>query len=110
MWLKDFPHDFRPLVQPIDTWFLNRRLGLIFEAKVGNGRLMVCSANLSSNLNSRPAARQLLYSLTKYMESKDFKPKARVDLEVIQNLFKKQISQSFNTYSHETPDELKPRK
>ncbi|MGF7230030.1 exo-beta-1,4-galactosidase [Arachidicoccus sp.] len=110
MWLKDFPHDFRPLVQPIDTWFLNRRLGLIFEAKVGNGRLMVCSADLSSNLNSRPAARQLLYSLTKYMESKDFKPKARVDLEVIQNLFKKQISQSFNTYSHETPDELKPRK
>lgn len=109
MWLKDFPHDFRPLVQPIDTWFLNRRLGLVFEAKVGNGKLMVCSADLSSDLEGRPAAKQLLYSLTKYMESKDFDPKTKVDVSVIQNLFNKQVSEGFNTYSHDAPDELKQK-
>ncbi len=90
MWLKDFPTDFRPLVQPIDTWFLDRRLGLIFEAQVGKGKLMVSSADLSSNLDRRPAARQLLYSLTKYMESNDFKPQQKVNLQTITDLFQKQ--------------------
>ncbi|HLR37704.1 MAG TPA: hypothetical protein VK084_06645, partial [Chitinophagaceae bacterium] len=89
MWLKDFPKDFRPLVQPIDTWFLDRRLGLIFEAQVGKGKLMVSSADLSNNIEKRPAARQMLYSLTKYMESKDFNPKYKVPLYVITSLFQK---------------------
>lgn len=89
MWLKNFPTDFRPLVQPIDTWFLNRRLGLIWDAKVSRGKLMVCSADITSNLRERPAARQLLYSLTKYMESKDFNPRYQVPLKTIEELFEK---------------------
>ncbi|MGH2644189.1 MAG: beta-glucuronidase, partial [Chitinophagaceae bacterium] len=89
MWLKNFPDNFRPIVQPIDTWFKDRRLGLIFDAKVSNGKLMVCSADLSSDLKNRPAARQLFFSLTKYMESKNFNPKYRVPLSTIQQLFAK---------------------
>jgi len=57
MILDHFPSEFRPLVQPIDTWFLNRRLGLIFEAKVGEGKIIVCSADIQSNPEERPAAR-----------------------------------------------------
>lgn len=90
MWLKDFPSGFRPIVQPIDTWFLDRRLGLIWDAKVSKGKLMVCSADITSNLKERPAARQLLYSLTKYMESKNFNPEYKVPMETIQQLFRKQ--------------------
>lgn len=90
MWLKNFPPDFCSLVQPIDTWFLDRRLGLIWDAKVGKGKLMACSADITSDLRERPAARQLLYSLTKYMESKDFNPEYKVPMETIQQLFKKQ--------------------
>lgn len=89
MWLKNFPDSFRPIVQPIDTWFKDRRLGLIFDAKVDNGKLMVCSADISSDLKNRPAARQLLYSLTRYMESKSFNPEYRVPLRTIKELFKK---------------------
>ncbi|HXB96167.1 MAG TPA: glycoside hydrolase family 2 TIM barrel-domain containing protein, partial [Puia sp.] len=60
MHLEDFPRGFRPLVQPIDTWFLDRPLGLIFEARVGKGRLMVSSADLGPDIPSdRPASRQL---------------------------------------------------
>lgn len=91
MWLKDFPPDFRPLVQPIDTWFLNRKLALVFEAKVGSGKLMVCSADLSTDLKNRPAARQLRYSLTKYMESKEFNPRISVPLTRVQQLFEKKM-------------------
>src|SRR5262249_8597176 len=43
MVLDHLPGALRPLVQPIDTWFENRRLGLLFEANVGGGRLVVCS-------------------------------------------------------------------
>ena len=50
MLLEDFPKGFKPFVQPIDTWFLNRRLAMVFEAKVGNGKLIVSSANLSPTL------------------------------------------------------------
>ena len=59
MQLDDFPVDFKPLLQPIDTWFLNRRLAMIFETKVGKGKLMVSSIDLTSDPKHRPAARQL---------------------------------------------------
>src|SRR5690606_10529636 len=49
MILEDFPVGFKPLVQPIDTWFLNRRLALVYEAKVGKGKLVVSSADLSAD-------------------------------------------------------------
>ena len=88
MHLEDFPRGFRPLVQPIDTWFLNRRLGLIFEASVGKGRLIVSSADLSPDTGSdRPAARQLYYSIQRYMQSTAFHPAASVDFATIKDLF-----------------------
>ncbi|MEN8202549.1 MAG: sugar-binding domain-containing protein [Bacteroidota bacterium] len=74
MILDDFPAEVRPLIQPIDTWFENRRLGLLFEAKTGNGKLMVCSIDLQEELSERPVSRQLLYSILTYMNSPDFNP------------------------------------
>ena len=94
MRLEDFPAGFRPLVQPIDTWFLNRRLGLIFEARVGKGKLVVSSADLSPPDLSpdaradRPAARQLYYSISRYMSSGSFEPVGVVDYTVIKDLFR----------------------
>ena len=45
MVLDGLPPQLRPLVQPIDTWFENRRLGLLFEAILNGGRLLVCSTD-----------------------------------------------------------------
>ncbi|HEY4785915.1 MAG TPA: sugar-binding domain-containing protein [Bacteroidales bacterium] len=106
--LENFPLDFRPLVQPIDTWFINRRLALLFEANVGKGRIMVCSADLQKNLGNRPAARQLLYSLTNYMNSDKFSPKYNIDLAVIKELFEVKDRKTYNSYTKDSPDELKP--
>jgi len=100
MWLQDFPPDFRPLVQPIDTYFMNRRLGLIFEARVDGGKLMVCSADLTSDPEHRPAARQLLYSLTRYMESNQFNPKNTVSIETVKRLFEKGKGDTYKMYFH----------
>ena len=30
----------------IDTWFINRKLGMLFDAKALNGKIIVCSADL----------------------------------------------------------------
>ncbi|HYW35218.1 MAG TPA: glycoside hydrolase family 2 TIM barrel-domain containing protein [Balneolaceae bacterium] len=98
MWLQNFPKNFRPLVQPIDTYFLNRRLGLIFQARVDGGKLMVSSADLMSNSDKRPAARQLLYSLTRYMQSDQFKPKTKVSLQAVKKLFEKGPGDTYKLY------------
>lgn len=104
MCIDSFPVGFKPLVQPIDTWFLNRRLAQLFEARVGKGKLMVSSLNL----NAGPAAKQLRYSILKYMNSPLFNPENKLNLKVIQEILEKKERQQVNFYTVSTPDELKP--
>jgi len=107
MQLDSFPKSFKPLMQPIDTWFLNRKLAMIFEAKIGNGKLLVCSANLETNLDQRPAARQLLFSLKQYMTSPFFNPQQKLTIENIKSLTQKKTGKSFDAHTSDMPDELK---
>lgn len=106
--LEDFPADFRPLIQPIDTWFMNRRLALVFEAKVGNGTIIVSSADIGPDVQNKPSAKQLFYSLQKYMNSDQFNPKNKLDFEVIKDVFTSPSREVFKTYTKDSPDELKP--
>ncbi|MHC4518220.1 MAG: discoidin domain-containing protein [Planctomycetota bacterium] len=87
MILDDLGEDAKPIVQVIDDWNTNRKLGLVFEAKVGRGRLLVCSMDLRTDLQERPVAGQMLHSLLSYMGSPAFKPKHQVEAEAIENLF-----------------------
>jgi hypothetical protein len=89
MILDEFPAELRPIVQVIDDWNTNRRLGLIFEARVGKGKLLVSSIDLKNNLNERPVAKQMLQSLLKYMDSDIFAPKHSIDAELLQSLLRK---------------------
>lgn len=107
MHLEDLPKDFTPLLQPIDTWFINRKLALLLEAKVGKGKLLLCSIDLKNNMDKRPAARQLLYSLQNYVQSGSFHPSAEVPLSAIQALFTKPSYETWNGYTKDAPDELK---
>jgi len=107
MILEDFPFGFKPLVQPIDTWFLNRRLALVYEAKVGKGKLVVSSADLRQDID-RQASKQLFYSLQKYMASDKFNPKDEVSFEVVKDVFVNPSKEAFKTYTNDSPDELKP--
>jgi hypothetical protein len=83
MILDDLPAEVRPLIQPIDTWFENRRLGLLLETRVGSGKLMVCSIDLNNKLSERPVSRQLLHSILNYMNSAEFNPVHDVEVERI---------------------------
>ncbi len=74
MILDDLPKELRPTVQVIDDWVTNRKLGLVFEARMGGGKLLVCSIDLRKDLEHNPVARQMLHSLLHYMSSSRFKP------------------------------------
>jgi hypothetical protein len=90
MVLDGLPPELRPIVQPIDTWFEARRLGLVFEATVKDvgGKLLVSSIDLASDLDRRPVARQMRHSLLAYMASDAFGPNVEVGVEAIRGLMR----------------------
>ncbi|WP_397445020.1 glycoside hydrolase family 2 protein [Polaribacter sp. R77954] len=71
--------EINPIVRVIDDWFKNRKTALLFEAKVGKGKLLFSGIDLHTNLEERLEAKQLLYSLENYVSSDAFKPK--IDLK-----------------------------
>lgn len=77
--LDTLPQDLKPIVQPIDDWNRNYKLGLVFEAKIGRGKLLVSSADLENDLENRVAARQLRRSILDYMSGSRFDPKTAID-------------------------------
>ena len=76
----------KPIIRVVDNFFKNRNLTNLFEAKVGNGKLLFSSMDLIENLDNRPAAKQLRYSLEKYMESDAFAPQNVLTFEQVQEL------------------------
>ncbi|MEL7118710.1 MAG: sugar-binding domain-containing protein [Bacteroidota bacterium] len=85
--LDAFSPNLKPIVRIVDDWFENRRTALIFEVRIGEGKLLVSGIDLHTNLEKRLEAQQLLYSLKKYMVSDDFNPKVEVEMEVVGQLF-----------------------
>ena len=86
MILNGLPAEVRPTVQVIDDGVTNRRLGLVFEAKVSGGKLVVCSIDIESDLDNRPVARQFRKSLISYISGDDFKPAYDISVEAVQGL------------------------
>lgn len=68
-----------PIVLGIDDWNRCLKLGILFECRIGAGRLMVCAADLQTDLHIRPAAKQLLQSIVTYMKSPQFNPKVLLE-------------------------------
>nr|WP_319511141.1 sugar-binding domain-containing protein [uncultured Draconibacterium sp.] len=71
--LDELPNDYYPIVQVVDNLERNHKLGLIFELKVGEGKLLVCMSQLNKILD-KTEAKQLYKSLLNYMDSKMFDP------------------------------------
>jgi beta-galactosidase len=90
--LDRLPGRLQPIVQAIDDWNRNYKLGLIFECRIGAGRLMVCSVDIRNDLEERPVARQLRRSLLNYMAGPRFQPPAGLSASAIRaQLFNSRI-------------------
>ncbi|MBI1336112.1 MAG: beta-galactosidase [Phycisphaera sp.] len=74
MILDDAPQAFLPIIQVIDGFDRNHKLGLLYEAKVGKGRLIVCSIDLHK-IQNQPEARQFLSCLYRYASGTDCDPR-----------------------------------
>jgi hypothetical protein len=85
--IESLPQSLQPIVQVIDDWNRNYRLALVFEGRVGSGRIVVCSADLVTDLDARPVARQLRHSLLQYMASDRFVPKSNLTPDQLDGLF-----------------------
>ncbi len=83
--LDHTPANYRPLVQVIDNLERNHKLGLIFEFKVGDGKLLVCMSPLEKLLD-KPEAAQLYRSILNYMSSAEFEPNFETGKEVLYKL------------------------
>jgi hypothetical protein len=77
--------NYRPILQVVDTFARNHKLGLIMEAKCFGGKLLICSIDLLA-LRQRPEARQLMISVLKYMGSEDFDPRVELSADRIEGL------------------------
>lgn len=108
MQFTDFPDDFQPIVQNIDTWFISRKIGVLFEANVLSGKLMMTSMDITSQLEKRVAARQLHKAILDYMNSDNFRPSTIVPVERVQELFTK-VAGNVKSYTKDSPDELKTK-
>ncbi len=107
--LGEFPRSYQPPVQPIDTWHLSRKLGMMIEARVLNGRLLMTTMDLSSRLESRVVARQMRASLLEYMrDDQAFQPTLKLEPKQISDLFEREAP-AVELYTRESPDELKPK-
>ena len=69
--LDHLPRGLQPVVQAIDDWNRGYKLGMIYECRVGAGRLVVCSVDISAEKVTAVALRK---SLLAYMRSERFGP------------------------------------
>jgi hypothetical protein len=70
----------------VDKFNRNALPAAIFEARVGAGRLLVCTLDITSDLDDRIAARQLRRSILDYMAGDRFEPRGRLTPEDLHKL------------------------
>lgn len=89
--LDRLPRPVSSLVQVIDTWFEARHLGLVVEAQVGAGRLLISSIDVVSDLDNRLVARQLRQSMLSYL-NQDVTPELTLTSEQVRSLFRSETA------------------
>ncbi len=85
--MKALPDNVEMIVQPIDEWNRNYKLGMIFSCCVGKGKLLVVTADLEHELERRPEALALFHSLWNYVTSDEFEPSTSVTEEELTSVF-----------------------
>ena len=83
--LNELPKEYKPIAQVVDDFHRNNKEGSIFEFKVGKGKLLVCGYDIENEKN--PVAKQLKYSLLRYIKSERFNPELEVDKLYLKRLF-----------------------
>ncbi len=79
--LDIWPSRIDPIIRSIDSYMGARKRGLLFEARVGKGRLMISRLNFVET----PAARFLASEILRYIQGQGFEPRAKVPGPFLRN-------------------------
>lgn len=81
------PRKIKPIITVMDCYSRLKHMGLLFEAKVGNGKILFSSMGLLEN-KERPEVNTLIDNLLSYMNSSEFQPTTQLELADIQELIR----------------------
>ena len=81
-----------PIVQPVPDLHYSTFMGMLFELKVGEGRLMMCGLNLSDR--TKPEVNAMRASILSYMESQDFNPPISIEADKFKETFAPRIPEA----------------
>ncbi len=84
--INDLDKSLKPIVQPVDNFHVNDKLGAIYEVTVGDGRLLISGIDIS-NTKENPVKKQLRYSLLKYAAGNKFSPNIDLAQEKLKSIF-----------------------
>lgn len=76
------------VLRNVDNFFKNRNMASIIEAKVGKRKLLLCTMDISNDIEHRPVAAQLKYSLLQYMQGDKFNPVITVEESDLKKIIK----------------------
>ena len=106
--LSLLPAEYQSPIQPIDTWHVSRKLGMIVEAQCGGGKVLITTMDISNNLSQRHVARQMRSALLDYMNSSDFRPQLTLPIAIMEKFFR-EYAPKVDMFTNDSPDELKPK-
>lgn len=95
-----------PVIQSIDTYEVNRKLGISFEANVAGGKLFVLCVDPEKDMEKRPAMQQLLTSVRNYVASDRFAPSVSLQPYELDALFDYSKIHNTETQSSEAVRQL----
>ncbi len=95
-----------PVIQSIDTYEVNRKLGISFEANVAGGKLFVLCVDPEKDMEKRPAMQQLLTSVRNYVTSDRFAPSVSLQPYELDALFDYSKIHNTETQSSEAVRQL----
>ena len=80
------PVEFRPIVQMVDNFVRNQKLGLIAETKAAGGSVLISAIDIPNHLD-KPEVRQMYRSLLAYMDSEAFVPPHELETGLLREIF-----------------------
>ena len=78
------------LVRQMDSYAQLRSFAMMLEARVGRGRVLVCTMELDS-LPDKPEVRQLKNAIARYLGSEAFQPRLSIPEETLAGLFRQEM-------------------
>lgn len=81
-----FPKHIQPIITVPDSYCRLKHMGLLVEAKLGKGRIIISGMGLLYS-QQYPEIKALLHSILNYMASQDFRPNQELSMEEVSSIF-----------------------